>query len=182
MGQGAHSCGIGDLKSRPAVMSRQSPIGIVHVVVCKSEEKQKNFNFKCPFFHLPLAVVLVYFEVSCPTCAGGTVGVVAGVGGRPVTPQTGVALAVGARRVARGAAELRGAAARADGCLAGEEPTSNCEGAENEIEALQHTKRHIVPVAGNHQRNVLTLRVARLLTVSVVIRDFFMVTPAIKVV
>lgn len=105
-------------------------------------------------------------------------GVVAGVRGRPVTPQTGVALTVGARRVARGAAELRGAAARADGCLAGEEPTSNCEGAENEIEALQHTKRHIAPVAGN----VLTLRVARLLTVSVVIRDFFMVTPAIKVV
>lgn len=53
-------------------------------------------------------------------------GVVTGVRGRPVTPQAGVALAVGARRVARGAAELRGAAARADGRLAGEEPTSDC--------------------------------------------------------
>lgn len=58
-------------------------------------------------------------------------GVVAGVRGRPVTPQAGVALAVGARRVARGAAELRGAAARADGSLARKEPTSNCGRADN---------------------------------------------------
>lgn len=53
-------------------------------------------------------------------------GVVAGVRGRPVAPQAGVALAVGAGGVARCAAELRGAAARADGTLAWEEPTSNC--------------------------------------------------------
>lgn len=55
-------------------------------------------------------------------------GVVAGVGGRPVAPQAGVALAVGAGRVARGAAELGGAAAGTDGTLAREEPTSNCGG------------------------------------------------------
>lgn len=55
--------------------------------------------------------------------------------------------------MARCAAELRGAAARADGSLAGDEPTSNCRGSENKIEASQHTKRHGVPViaicAGN---------------------------------
>lgn len=53
-------------------------------------------------------------------------GVVAGVRGRPVAPQAGVALAVGAGGVARCAAELRRAAAGADGTLAWEEPTSNC--------------------------------------------------------
>ena len=52
-------------------------------------------------------------------------GVVAGVRGRSVAPQAGVALAVGAR-VARRAAELRRAAAGTDGTLAWEEPTSNC--------------------------------------------------------
>lgn len=35
------------------------------------------------------------------TCAGGAVGVVAGVRGRSVAPQAGVALAVGAGGVAR---------------------------------------------------------------------------------
>lgn len=43
--------------------------------------------------------------------------------------------------MARCAAELRGAAARADGSLAGDEPTSNCRGSENKIEASQHTKK-----------------------------------------
>lgn len=60
------------------------------------------------------------------TRAGGAVGVVAGVGGRSVAPQAGVALAVGAGGVARCAAELRGAAAGADRTLAREEPTSDC--------------------------------------------------------
>lgn len=50
MGQGAHACGIGDLESRPAVMSRQSPAGVVHVVVCKSEENTKIFNVSYLFF------------------------------------------------------------------------------------------------------------------------------------
>lgn len=62
------------------------------------------------------------------TCTGGAVGVVAGVWGRSVAPQAGVALAVGSRRVACCAAELRGAAAGADGTLAWNEPTSNCGG------------------------------------------------------
>lgn len=53
-------------------------------------------------------------------------GVVAGVRGRSVAPQAGVALAVGSRRVACCGAELRGAAAGADGTLAWDEPTSNC--------------------------------------------------------
>lgn len=35
MGQGAHACGVGDLKSGPAVMSGQTPCGVVHVVICK---------------------------------------------------------------------------------------------------------------------------------------------------
>lgn len=52
--------------------------------------------------------------------------VVAGVWGRSVAPQAGVALAVRAGGVARCAAELRGAAAGADRTLALEEPTSNC--------------------------------------------------------
>lgn len=53
-------------------------------------------------------------------------GVVAGVRGRSVVPQAGVALAVGAGGVAGRAAELGRAAAGADGSLAGEEPTSDC--------------------------------------------------------
>lgn len=60
------------------------------------------------------------------TGTGGAVGVVAGVRAGPVAPQAGVALAVGARRVARGAAELRRAAAGADGTLPRKEPTSHC--------------------------------------------------------
>lgn len=59
------------------------------------------------------------------TRAGCAVGVVAGVRGRPVAPQAGVALAVRARGVASGAAELGGAAAGADGSLTREEPTAN---------------------------------------------------------
>lgn len=34
MGQIAHACGVGDLKSRPAVMSRQASCSVVHVIVC----------------------------------------------------------------------------------------------------------------------------------------------------
>lgn len=60
------------------------------------------------------------------TCAGGAVGVVAGVRGGPVVPQARVTLAVGARRVSCCASELRRAAAGADGTLAWEKPTSNC--------------------------------------------------------
>lgn len=59
------------------------------------------------------------------TGAGGAVGVVAGVRGRPVAPQAGVALAVRARGVAPGAAELGGAVAGADGGLAREEPAAH---------------------------------------------------------
>lgn len=60
------------------------------------------------------------------TCARGAVGVVAGVWGRSVAPQAGVALAVRAGGVACCATELRRAAAGADRTLAWEEPTSNC--------------------------------------------------------
>lgn len=60
------------------------------------------------------------------TCAGGAVGVVAGVRGGSVAPQAGVALTVGARGVACCATELRRAAAGADRTLTWEEPTSNC--------------------------------------------------------
>lgn len=58
-------------------------------------------------------------------------GVVAGVRGRPVAPQAGVALAVGARGMAAAAAaaaELGGAAAGADGGLGGEEPATHWGG------------------------------------------------------
>ena len=59
------------------------------------------------------------------TCAGAAVGVVGGVGCGPVAPEAGVAFTVGAGGVARGPAELRGAAARADGPVAWQEPTPN---------------------------------------------------------
>lgn len=52
-------------------------------------------------------------------------GVVAGVRRRPVAPQAGVALAVRARGVAPGAAELGGAVAGADGGLTREEPAAH---------------------------------------------------------
>lgn len=60
------------------------------------------------------------------TCARGAVGVVAGVRGRSMASQAGVALTVRARRVAGCATELRGAAAGANRTLAWKEPTSNC--------------------------------------------------------
>lgn len=67
------------------------------------------------------------------TAAAAAVGVVAGVWGRPVAPQAGVALAVGARGMAAApaaaaAAELGGAAAGADGGLSGEEPATHWRG------------------------------------------------------
>lgn len=61
------------------------------------------------------------------TCAGAAVGVMAGVRGRSVAPQAGVALTVGAG-VACCAAELRGAAAGADRILTWKEPASHCGG------------------------------------------------------
>lgn len=77
-------------------------------------------------------IYTVYMRQECGlTGAGGAVGVVAGVGGCPVAPQAGVALAVRAGGVARRAAELRGAAAGADGALAREEPTSDCRSGHN---------------------------------------------------
>lgn len=81
------------------------------------------------------------------TCTGGAVGVVAGVRGRSVAPQAGVALAVGSRRVACCAAELRGATAGADGTLAWNEPTSNCGGktctTESRMEAVRIKYIHV---------------------------------------
>lgn len=106
-------------------MSGQSPGSVVHVVVWKQKGKTAILiSIHPPFFSQLLLCINAC--VRAPTCAGGAVGVVAGVRGRSVAPQAGVALAVGAGGVARCATELGRAAAGADGSLAGEEPTSDC--------------------------------------------------------
>lgn len=105
-------------------MSRQSPGSVVHVVVWKQKRKISILISIHPL--LSQLFLCINARVGALTCAGGAVGVVAGVRGRSVAPQAGVALAVGAGGVARCAAELGRAAAGADGSLAGEEPTSDC--------------------------------------------------------
>lgn len=114
-------------------------------------------------------------------------GVVAGIWGRSVAPQAGVALAVGARGVACRATELRRAAAGADRTLAWEEPTSNCgitQGKSKLIKisrsSLQISYEHYSACSEMWKSMKLTLRVARLLAVCTVIWDVFMVAPAIK--
>lgn len=48
VGQSAHACGVGDLKSRPAVMSGQSPWSVVHVVVCKWSQAKPHVGTSSP--------------------------------------------------------------------------------------------------------------------------------------
>lgn len=62
------------------------------------------------------------------TVVSAAMRVVAGVRGRSVAPQAGIALTVRVGGVTRGPSELGWAVAGTDGAITGQKPATNCEG------------------------------------------------------
>ena len=74
VGQSSHACGVGDLKSRPAVVSRQRTGGVVHVVVWKIKRSTNHICQKSSIltFNISFSAHNMSRSYLCWRCGGGS--------------------------------------------------------------------------------------------------------------